>query len=560
MMGGMGQGSMGGHGSMMGMGMGGVGGHARSGFAPDVYGGRAPGPAMSTISSHSWAPESNMSMSAPRRTSHPALVPSMAESTIAPRGVSQQRGQAIDPRHQLDIPPPHSGHSYSHGHGHQRERLAHRHSHHQSSRGDGDDWDDSKSDASYYARPKHARARSSSVMSDTTTSTSITVRPSTPHRTSHHRGSPGQHDHSPISPSPLTRTREAPHSYNHQAPSPLSPRAHSSVRHGRKISGFAGDGGGGAGRGGGTPPLPSPYKKVTPLAPESDYSAQEPSPRALREGSERGNRRNSISHGSVDEYPYTHGRRRLASPQGYTSDDEGRYSSRSHSGRRDKSGHRQEDAGNQSVHSSSARRPGQSQGKHVAEAYPDDERHGRPHDHDHHHHRDHEEREQGQGQGHSYSRSLSRVPPPLPYRAPSPAQAATLQIPRKQHLMPDIGGLSLSGESQGTSRRRAHSMQMQNQYPEGGLPISSSASLAGFGGASGNAGVGGPGYASGPYQTPSMVGGGDAYDDGASVAGSAMTFMDGPVAGRTSHYGLPKYPHQAKPDYRRCVPIPISHF
>lgn len=99
-------------------------------------------------------------------------------------------------------------------------------------------------------------------------------------------------------------------------------------------------------------------------------------------------------------------------------------------------------------------------------------------------------------------------------------------------------------------------MQNQNQYPEDGLPISSSASLAGFGGAGG--GVGGPGYASGPYQTPSMVGGGDAYDDGASVAGSAMTFMDGPVAGRTSHYGLPKYPHQAKPDYRRCVLVPIS--
>lgn len=96
-------------------------------------------------------------------------------------------------------------------------------------------------------------------------------------------------------------------------------------------------------------------------------------------------------------------------------------------------------------------------------------------------------------------------------------------------------------------------MQNQNQYPEDGLPISSSASLAGFGGAGG--GVGGPGYASGPYQTPSMVGGGDAYDDGASVAGSAMTFMDGPVAGRTSHYGLPKYPHQAKPDYRRYVRV-----
>lgn len=58
------------------------------------------------------------------------------------------------------------------------------------------------------------------------------------------------------------------------------------------------------------------------------------------------------------------------------------------------------------------------------------------------------------------------------------------------------------------------------------------------------------------YQTPSVAGGsqfprGEAYDDGASVAGSGLTFMDGPVGGRTSQYGLPKYAHQMKPDYRR---------
>ncbi|CAD6568824.1 MAG: hypothetical protein TREMPRED_004788 [Tremellales sp. Tagirdzhanova-0007] len=46
----------------------------------------------------------------------------------------------------------------------------------------------------------------------------------------------------------------------------------------------------------------------------------------------------------------------------------------------------------------------------------------------------------------------------------------------------------------------------------------------------------------------------EVYDDGASIAESAMTFMDGPVQGRTSQYGLPKYPHTPKMDYRRfCV-------
>ncbi|ODN84435.1 hypothetical protein L202_00385 [Cryptococcus amylolentus CBS 6039] len=54
----------------------------------------------------------------------------------------------------------------------------------------------------------------------------------------------------------------------------------------------------------------------------------------------------------------------------------------------------------------------------------------------------------------------------------------------------------------------------------------------------------------GSYQPASV------YDDAASVASheSNMTFMDGSIAGKTSQYGLPKYPHQPKMDYRRfCV-------
>ncbi|ORY33716.1 hypothetical protein BCR39DRAFT_518756 [Naematelia encephala] len=48
--------------------------------------------------------------------------------------------------------------------------------------------------------------------------------------------------------------------------------------------------------------------------------------------------------------------------------------------------------------------------------------------------------------------------------------------------------------------------------------------------------------------------GGDGFNDGASMAASHMTFMDGSMGGRTSQYGLPKYPHIVKPDYRRfCV-------
>jgi hypothetical protein len=61
------------------------------------------------------------------------------------------------------------------------------------------------------------------------------------------------------------------------------------------------------------------------------------------------------------------------------------------------------------------------------------------------------------------------------------------------------------------------------------------------------------------YQTPSVAGIGpvEMYDDGASVAASHMTFMDGSVAGRVSQYGLPKYAHHPKADYRRWV---VAHF
>jgi hypothetical protein len=127
-----------------------------------------------------------------------------------------------------------------------------------------------------------------------------------------------------------------------------------------------------------------------------------------------------------------------------------------------------------------------------------------------------------------------------------------------QHNMPDIGGLSLGRDRDG-SRRRAHSMQPHAVVPSPG-------SLAGFGGggyaggpgsvmdggmgSSMGGGMGPMGGMSGGMGGP-MGGGMEGYDDSGSVAGSAMTFMDGAMGGKTSQYGLPKYPHQAKPDPRR---------
>ena len=89
-------------------------------------------------------------------------------------------------------------------------------------------------------------------------------------------------------------------------------------------------------------------------------------------------------------------------------------------------------------------------------------------------------------------------------------------------------------------------------HPGGGVGgyAPSPGSLAGYGGGGlappsmpGGMGMGGMG---------GMGGGTGGYDDRGSVAGSAMTFMDGANrGGMTSQYGLPKYPHQAKPDPRR---------
>lgn len=472
------------------------GAYAASGFAPDAFGQMPRGPPpvpMSTISSHSWVGGGQNTFPGPRRASNPALVPSLAESTIAPRGVSQHVGQAIDPRHQqLEVPVPHGHH---HSHRHRRSVSGAR-----ETRSEADDWD-ARSDASYYARPKPNRARSGSTLSDITTSTSTARPPPAHHHYSLHqgqKGSPGQHEHSPISPSPLARDGPPHHRVSHSqpGPSPLSPTAHVGTRHGRKISGVdTGGRGDGGGDGALPPPQASPYRRVTPFAPDLDFAPGDLT--TLRETSERGGRRYSTSYGSDGGYEPS--RRRMGSPHGYASDDEGRYSSRSRGARREKSRHRHDD-GVSSHHSPSRRGH-----KHVAEAYPNDEYDGHQHQH----------------------RSHSRVPPPMQYRPPSPPR-------NQQQLMPDIASLSISGEP----RQRAHSMQAP-----AGLPVSSPASLAGFGG--------GAAYAAGPYQTPSVAGGGEVYDDGGSIAGSAMTFMDGTVAGRTSHYGLPKYPHQAKPDYRR---------
>lgn len=61
-----------------------------------------------------------------------------------------------------------------------------------------------------------------------------------------------------------------------------------------------------------------------------------------------------------------------------------------------------------------------------------------------------------------------------------------------------------------------------------------------------------PGYEMAPQQQQmGMYTHGPGFDDGVSVAGSALTFMDAPMGGRVSQYGLPKYAHNPKVDYRR---------
>jgi hypothetical protein len=78
--------------------------------------------------------------------------------------------------------------------------------------------------------------------------------------------------------------------------------------------------------------------------------------------------------------------------------------------------------------------------------------------------------------------------------------------------------------------------------------------MGGMGGSMGGGMGPGMGNMGGMGGTSGAMGGGmgmEGYEDGGSVAGSAMTFMDGAMGGKTSQYGLPKYPHQAKPDPRR---------
>lgn len=87
-----------------------------------------------------------------------------------------------------------------------------------------------------------------------------------------------------------------------------------------------------------------------------------------------------------------------------------------------------------------------------------------------------------------------------------------------------ISGPSYPSDIEGNYRRRAVSMQ----------------------------GLERPEHPSPEYQIPSMTVGQVVYDDSVSVASdSRMTFADGAVGGRTSQYGLPRYPHQPKVDYRR---------
>lgn len=87
-----------------------------------------------------------------------------------------------------------------------------------------------------------------------------------------------------------------------------------------------------------------------------------------------------------------------------------------------------------------------------------------------------------------------------------------------------VSGPSYPSDIEGNYRRRAVSMQ----------------------------GLERPEHPSPEYQIPSTTVGQVVYDDSVSAASdSRMTFADGAVGGRTSQYGLPRYPHQPKVDYRR---------
>ncbi|WVF70536.1 hypothetical protein IAT40_005327 [Kwoniella sp. CBS 6097] len=354
---------------------------------------------LSVVHSDGW---SSSSLPAPRRGPPPP-----PESIIAPKN--------------------HQHHQHHHHHHPTDNHDRHRHV----------DFDDGKSDASYYALPKiqKPRSRSGSVSSMSDSSSPKDILPA------HHRSRsisgvhrvhrspsipPAAHLHSPISPSPLA----------------------------------AGGGGGPSGRSPQTPDDSEPLRRVRG------------SPAPEEEKRER-----------LHSY--------IPSDYGHEPERGERHRERRHSAH-----HESERPG--------LRRHNSAQHSH--------------HEHVHHH-------------GHHRHRSGSHVPPPLPseqyyapsYRPISPTFSGDGGGGREGAL-----GLHLQGDGGSSGRRRAHSMQ----------------------------GLDRP-YNIHAYQAPSVAGAGNAtvYDDGASViSDSKMTFMDGSVAGRTSQYGLPKYPHQPKMDYRRfCV-------
>ena len=548
--------------------------------APSSYS-HAP-PPMSTISSASWDPHSHSTFPGPRRASNQALAPPVGESTIAP---GSHRHAPIDPRH-----------GHAHGHGKHDDVPQKHHSHHKShSRAAStvDDWD-TRSDASYYARPKNTRSRSGSSLSDITT----TKR----HHYGTPKGSPGLRGHSPSSPSPLARgdLDLAPGS-GHLGRSPLSPRSQLGFnvdqRKGRKISDL-GLGGESERHGHSHGSHASPYKPITPITRGRDYSpapsGNERDLSTLHEGEEKRHRHHSASFDGDRKPKSVHGH---GQGQGYASDDESRRSAHAHRERERERGRAREHDRDRLRHgyeedtsttaSKSRRDRSARPGKNRAEAYPNDENDEGYDDrhHHHHHHREDRDESRSQTQSHSHShkhhhrpRSHSHVPPPLPYRHPSPSPDPyqqhqtqvqnSLQVPQQYQGMPDMGGLSLG-------RRRAHSMQPHAIVPspgslagygaggEGGYAGGPGSAMGGMGGMGGSMGggvgpgmgnMGGMGGMSGGMGGPTGGGMGmgmEGYEDGGSVAGSAMTFMDGAMGGKTSQYGLPKYPHQAKPDPRR---------
>ncbi|WRT64246.1 uncharacterized protein IL334_001177 [Kwoniella shivajii] len=352
---------------------------------------------------------------------------------------------------------------------------SHHHKHH-------DDFDDSKSDTSYYAMPRNhnhiprSRCGSVSSISDSPSpqesqqqqhqtqhqghthrsrSISGNHHESHSHSTNHNRSPslpPAGHFHSPISPSPLA------------AP-----------------SAFAGGGGGGVANSIGRSPL-SPSDADLPRRHRASPGPDEDKRRRMH---------SFIPADIEDTHQPAVNKHRRHSGVGFEVERP--------------QIHRHNSGGNHHNHNHT----------HLEPAHGNGNGNGHGHGHGHRH-------------GHHRHRSGSHLPPPPPSdysysssyqsRAPSPPPmmgGGALGV----HLH---DGMSYSG------RRRAVSMQ----------------------------GLERP-YQLQSYQTPSVVGGGNAtvYDDGASmVSDSKMTFMDGSVAGRTSQYGLPKYPHQPKMDYRRfCV-------